>query len=536
MPSSALPTASKSTAAQRRGRKRSPAIERCARRTVQCDGAVPAVYTLTAAPPVRVSLEVLIAPHNGEPSEGLGCEVRPSQGRCFACFALNNARTRSTAVAVAAIVVCPVMSQTAASPWCVCEILSYNVRTRQTDVVVQTHQRVSRPVLLHTERLARLTMPRLENSIHTRKKIWLRRRRDCTVAQGTQESRKLKLEEKYQRPNPTRPQSTTVSSRTTMMTTTDPPPALPSSSPPPRRVPISIADGRAYVWSASDVLYLRAQHRIIGILTGSLPLLPQQNAYLGLPLQLMPEEVLLLVDRDAAILVDDQQAHSAPTRAQWEQFEQDAEMDMRQQREALWRGNVEQKARFEEALKKKKARRGGDGDNDDGAQAKALASSTPPEDLSSYTYSHVTLDSSDSLPWYALPTDPAQPHLVAQLTSSTTTTRRTIFNHLNAQGYYLSCGLRFGGDFVVYPGDPFRYHSHYTLTCPEDSHKSFSVGKLIADGRLGTAVKKVHLIASRDCGQNQADDEELITDAAVNAPSSSSPLSYYSLTWAGFGT
>lgn len=44
-----------------------------------------------------------------------------------------------------------------------------------------------------------------------------------------------------------------------------------------------------------DIQTLRVEHHICGILTGTLPQVGQQNVFLGLPLMLLPEEVVLLV-------------------------------------------------------------------------------------------------------------------------------------------------------------------------------------------------------------------------------------------------
>ncbi|CAO1614641.1 unnamed protein product [Sympodiomycopsis kandeliae] len=326
-----------------------------------------------------------------------------------------------------------------------------------------------------------------------------------------------------------------------------------------RRVPISIKDGRAYVWSSSDVLYLRSHHRIIGILTGSLPLLPQQNAYLGLPLQLMPEEVLLLTSRNAACLIDDERSHAPPTKEQWKKYVAEAEEDIHNQRIQIHQNTVAQKRAFEDALskaggkgsqqsdqaavekrrlRKEKAQSlaadNQDQDQEQGTIAKeeSVASTSPTTeqvDLSSYAYSHLTHDSSDGLPWYNIDSNSSSTpqYLLDQLTYQTTPSKQEIFTHLNDTGYYLSCGLRFGGDFVVYPGDPFRYHSHFTLTIPKEATATFSVGKLIADGRLGTAVKKVHLIGSQKHNEQQQQQQVVKSDPG---------LSFYSLTWAGFGT
>ena len=49
--------------------------------------------------------------------------------------------------------------------------------------------------------------------------------------------------------------------------------------------------------SVSDVCTLREKRRIVGTLVGCLPRKPRQNVHLGLPLQLMPEEAVLLINK-----------------------------------------------------------------------------------------------------------------------------------------------------------------------------------------------------------------------------------------------
>jgi hypothetical protein len=52
----------------------------------------------------------------------------------------------------------------------------------------------------------------------------------------------------------------------------------------------------AYNIIKADIAKLRSKHHICGVLTGTLPHLSQQNAFLGVPLILLPEEVVLLVE------------------------------------------------------------------------------------------------------------------------------------------------------------------------------------------------------------------------------------------------
>ena len=84
-----------------------------------------------------------------------------------------------------------------------------------------------------------------------------------------------------------------------------------------RRIPLRVSNNKVYVWDIDgsyfapfaqvppsltlfhtlDIGSLRADHHICGVLTGTLPHLSQQNVFLGAPLLLMPEEVVLLVDK-----------------------------------------------------------------------------------------------------------------------------------------------------------------------------------------------------------------------------------------------
>lgn len=64
-------------------------------------------------------------------------------------------------------------------------------------------------------------------------------------------------------------------------------------------------------------------------------------------------------------------------------------------------------------------------------------------------------------------------------------------------------------------GDPLRYHSHFTLTILSTPTTSVMPLDLVAYGRLATAVKKSHLLASWNEEKGEAE--------------------YLSLEWAAFG-
>lgn len=109
-----------------------------------------------------------------------------------------------------------------------------------------------------------------------------------------------------------------------------------------------------------------------------------------------------------------------------------------------------------------------------------------------------------------------------------------VFRDLWDKGNFMGGGIRFGGDFLVYPGassflrygpieeysslfsgDPLRYHSHFVASVIDSPLSTIHPMEVVAHGRLGTATKKSHLL----CGW---DDEKR-------------EVSYYSIEWAGFG-
>ncbi|KAI9015211.1 hypothetical protein BC832DRAFT_618824 [Gaertneriomyces semiglobifer] len=72
-----------------------------------------------------------------------------------------------------------------------------------------------------------------------------------------------------------------------------------------------------------------------------------------------------------------------------------------------------------------------------------------------------------------------------------------VFSALWAKGYYITSGSKFGGDFLLYPGDIMRYHAHFIVSVIEKT-KSLTALDAIVMGRLGTAVKKSHAVCSWD--------------------------------------
>ena len=73
--------------------------------------------------------------------------------------------------------------------------------------------------------------------------------------------------------------------------------------------PIFTVAHKYILYDVDTVSHARAKHNITGVLIGGLPQAPQQNVFSGIPLELMPEEARLLVEKGVAYLVEDVKAH-----------------------------------------------------------------------------------------------------------------------------------------------------------------------------------------------------------------------------------
>lgn len=185
---------------------------------------------------------------------------------------------------------------------------------------------------------------------------------------------------------------------------------------------ISIIQGKPLLFALADVRRARTLG-IIGMLVGTLPLAPQQNLFLGLPLQLTLEECHWLVTHGHAMVSGEY---------------------------------------------------------------------THPQDLA---YS--------------------------------------VFSDLKDRGYCLSPGLRFGGQFIGYPGDPLRYHAHLivnTVRWDDD----IGLTKLIGGGRLATGVKKLWVVGSQAEGTTTTTDDKQQGDHNDEITSTNEVVCF-SVEWAGFG-
>lgn len=283
---------------------------------------------------------------------------------------------------------------------------------------------------------------------------------------------------------------------------------------------------RHLVYDADTASCLRREHNISGVLIGGLAQAPQQNVFSGLPLELLPEEARLLVEKRVAYVVDDtanhrrtflegglspqeRRAFQAALRKQGltAASEQTRRSDRRKEAALKQKSEDDNWNDIPEDMLKpgpncserQEAKVDSNGRPDDKQKDEALFEATPSPGLRQPRGSRVST-SAEVEPFAVTPTTSYPP-----LQSSTPPAESVhvdvpdapqsypIFRYLHDQGYFLAPGLRFGCQYMAYPGDPLRFHSHF-LVNGMDWDQEFNLLDLVAGGRLGTGVKKGFLL------------------------------------------
>ncbi|KAF2873447.1 hypothetical protein BDV95DRAFT_567019 [Massariosphaeria phaeospora] len=314
--------------------------------------------------------------------------------------------------------------------------------------------------------------------------------------------------------------------------------------------PISHIAGRYLLFDVDAISHARRNHNICGVLIGTIPNLSQQNVFLGIPVELMPEEARVLVEQNHAYIVDDAEAHrkgfmemSREDRLKYLQDmdEQGIELAMSAKKSAA--------ARSEKALKDKGLVRAEVPESNSRAMSETAASpastSTPDttsavantdEEISLFGPTpspQAPVARSDKKPeaHYITPTTSypplSQPVIDKTLQLPAVPRSFPLFRYMHSQGYFSMPGLRFGCNYTIYPGDTLRYHSHF-LGTGMDWDQEFDLLDIVGGGRLGTGVKKAYLIGGEDTG---------VAGKSKHGQNDSSadiyPVRAFSIEWAG---
>lgn len=303
---------------------------------------------------------------------------------------------------------------------------------------------------------------------------------------------------------------------------------------------------RFLLYDIDTITWLRKTHNILGVLIGTLPQFPQQNVFLALPLQLQPEEARLLVEKGVAYIVDDLHWHRAGinsmTPVQKLAFVADLE---RQGKEAATAADRKRDAGREKTMKRIQDENRAFGEETPNTGNEQRAEGDHEENsLFNQTSTVDSLIPKPSTPqdsWSITPTTSSPPLHNPFIDStvklpSAPPSSYALFKHLHSLSYFLSPGLRFGCHFLVYPGDPLRFHSHF-LAVASDWDEEIDLLDLVGGGRLGTGVKKGWLIGgAKELKINTAsvdDKEQSDTLEQKHSNSQNAEVRTFCIEWGG---
>ncbi|KAL3891555.1 hypothetical protein ACJMK2_003813 [Sinanodonta woodiana] len=271
-----------------------------------------------------------------------------------------------------------------------------------------------------------------------------------------------------------------------------------------RKVKLHLFNGQCFIWNANDADVLRQEFHCVGCLVGCLPRAPRQNTHLGLPLQLLPEETTLLLEKGVAELISNADTLFDPNEKQLEEFKAHRKSSYYQQIDLF---RAERRKEILQNLPKiiegKRAKRQKvleerheAGENIDEKESEDEEEfNVDKVEIPPISEHHALVQLHTESPYMV--TTQSSPPIWSYPSTDQERLRYSVFKDLWGKGYFITSGNKFGGDFLVYPGDPARYHSFFIAVClPHD--KKISALDIISLGRLGSNVKKTAVLCSTE--------------------------------------
>jgi len=282
-------------------------------------------------------------------------------------------------------------------------------------------------------------------------------------------------------------------------------------------IEVEIINGLGYVWNARDVFSLRREHRIIGQQVGSDCRYPRELT--GLPLLLSPPEVQVLKEENVISLVEMRSLKNAPStrtidiatkhredsyQKQIQIFKEDKRKNIEVFADKILEGK---KNKLLNKIKKlEKLERNCDVEK---TQLKKELDQINKESviqeevdkIQSISRDHQVIQIFTRDPWISN-CDKCSAKWKYP-TGDLDKCRLLAFRKLWKQGYVIGEGSKFGGDYLVYLGDPVRFHAKYILICQgyKSRNDELRPQELISRSRLGNQVRKIVLVANLS-GQN----------------------------------
>ncbi|XP_050308442.1 uncharacterized protein LOC126744896 [Anthonomus grandis grandis] len=240
-------------------------------------------------------------------------------------------------------------------------------------------------------------------------------------------------------------------------------------------IKLTLLKDHILVYDVEDWISLRKKHRIVGNIIGNTQFIP------SLPTKLLPEEALLLLNKNLAALYEYEDVSEPSTdqslQAKFEETVLYVQQEEYKEHRKLQIGSI-----IDTIFEKKRA---------------AGDKRTKDEMLKNMVDSSSSINKNNMLWPIFLKDNTSVSKLISKETilPLTTPLRTAVFQDLWEKGYFITNGEKFGGDFLVYFGDPVVHHAIFIVRCIE-LETTFLPKELVAFGRLGVSVKKRAVFAS----------------------------------------
>ncbi|XP_037959303.1 tRNA-splicing endonuclease subunit SEN34-like [Teleopsis dalmanni] len=245
-----------------------------------------------------------------------------------------------------------------------------------------------------------------------------------------------------------------------------------------RKIYLTYIDGTGFVFNRKDYVTLRRKYRIIGARREA------GYARFTIPVRLTPLETRLLVERGIAVLVSKKDRFLG----EFSVAEQENVKDrLTQHLKKRIRVNIAEKTADRELSVPRKHL---------GKRKHFSATITAPLPSIEEINKKITENVHNTERSFVLE---ARIVSVKDINSF----QYRVFRDLWMRGYYITCGDVYGGDFVIYNGDPERYHSSHIINLIADGKLHYYEMRTMS--RMATAVRKNSVVAYLIQGdENQA--------------------------------
>lgn len=271
-------------------------------------------------------------------------------------------------------------------------------------------------------------------------------------------------------------------------------------------IQLSRINGRTLTFDPNTYFRIRAEHRIVGKLIG-IPVVNPRNASLnGLPAIYNDYETKLLIDRCLVSLIDKHGLKDAPSEEINKTFQDHQNSVLTEYQKPYIEKKLElTRMNMDRIIKGriKKLRL----TNESGSELLSplyspiitiflTAIQINPEDILREEIERLQQTLKTDNTYSQIPTQhpfPVSSKVVKDVPNENTM-KYKIFEDLWMKGFFITLGHSFGGDFLVYPGDPDFFHASQIIHVV-DKQKDLDLKFLISSARLSVSVKKKCMFA-----------------------------------------